>query len=147
MTRIIITDVTKMSPELRAAWRRRWPRFTPAEMACHCCGRAEIDSKFMDCLQALRDACGFPLIVTSGYRCPAHNMKIAHTGAAGPHTTGHAVDIKIYGSRARALLSAISGIGFTGVGLKQSGPYTSRFIHLDDLSAACTRPRPWAWTY
>lgn len=45
------------------------------EAACPCCGELPND-RLLDRLQALRDACGFPLPFTSIYRCPIHNKTI-----------------------------------------------------------------------
>ncbi len=125
-----------------------WPNFTPQEFYSRGDDPAIlIVPEFMDRLQSLRNYLGFPLIITSGYRTPAYNMAVASTGKDGPHTTGRAVDISIYGDRALALVMRAAKIGFTGVGFKQHGQLNQRFIHLDDLPEAPGRPRPWIWTY
>ena len=50
----------------------------------------------MDALQALRDVIGKPVVVTSGYRCPAHNKTIG--GAPNSlHLSGMAADVKVEG--------------------------------------------------
>lgn len=125
----------------------RWPNFSEVEMRCRCgCGRCDMDVIFMDRLQALREAFGTPLPVTSGFRCPYHNAEVSTTGANGPHTTGRAADIRIARGGAFRLLGLVTKQGgFSGIGLKQHGD--SRFIHLDDLSAAPGRPRPTIWSY
>lgn len=87
----------------------------------------------------MREALGFPLIVTSGYRCPDYNDKIASTGRNGPHTTGLAVDIAVSYHRARALLSEAPQ-RFSGFGAKQHAEAAGRFVHLDLLE-------PRFWTY
>ena len=74
--------------------------FSQAEFACHCCGACEMQPEFMGALQALRDALGFAMPVSSGYRCPAHNCAVSSTGEDGPHTTGLAADIAIAGADA-----------------------------------------------
>jgi len=128
---------------------RRWPNFTPKEMAERSEGWEDgvtpmwIDEIFMDSLQALRDKFG-PLPISSGYRSPDYNNRISSTGRDGPHTKGRAADILLYGKDAFGLLAAIGPYGFTGVGIKQTGPYKSRFVHLDNLPGP---NRPWVWSY
>ena len=122
-----------------------WRWFRPEEFTCKCgCQKNLMDPKFVEKLDGLRDRLGFPLVVNSGYRCPDYNAKISRTGRDGPHTTGRAVDIKVYGSRAFLLVDDAMLAGLTGVGLKQHGPHEERFVHLDDLTNGT---RPWVWTY
>ena len=104
-----------------------------------------MDELFMDCLDALREAVGFPLHVNSGYRCPEHNTKVSSTGLDGPHTTGQAADIGIDRGRAYELVVRLKEFEFTGVGLNQKG--SSRYIHLDTLGRTNHRLRPTIWTY
>jgi len=124
-----------------------WPNFSPAELACKGSGRLVIAPAFMDRLQRLRDAFGEPLRVSSGYRSPAYNARVSSTGADGPHTSGRAVDIAIAGADAFWLLGLALEHGFTGIGVRQSGPWDGRFLHLDDLEEAPGRPRPRLWSY
>jgi uncharacterized protein YcbK (DUF882 family) len=119
--------------------------FTEAEFACKHCGEQKMDTAFLLDLAALRRECGFPFVVSSGYRCPVHNANVSTTGANGPHTTGRAVDIAVSGTRAMSLLRAAIGGGFTGIGVQQKG--AGRFIHLDNLPQAAGRVRPAIWSY
>lgn len=123
----------------------RWPNFSEDELACKGDGTLSMNCAFMDRLQALRDAYGKPMIVTSGYRSPEYNATISKTGTDGPHTTGRAVDIAIRGREAYVLLSLAIELGFTGIGVSQKGE--ARFLHLDDLTAEEGFPRPWIWSY
>lgn len=87
--------------------------------------------KFMDALQALRDRCAFPFIVTSAFRCPSHNASVG--GSSGSlHLTGMAADIRIFGDQLGMLLQVL-GPEFHGIGLYQAldKPMESRHIHLD----------------
>ena len=68
--------------------------FTVEELACPCCAVALMGTEFMDKLQILRTHCGFPFVVTSGYRCKGHNEEVS-PNSQGDHTTGLAVDIQI----------------------------------------------------
>jgi uncharacterized protein YcbK (DUF882 family) len=71
--------------------------FTRRELACKCGCRVPtgVDrnlAQLAQALQRLRDLAGSPLIVTSGYRCPAHNARVG--GARGSqHVFGIAADI------------------------------------------------------
>ena len=103
-----------------------------------------MDEDFLKKLDALRDKCGFPFVITSGYRCPKHNQAVSNTGPTGPHTTGEAADIACSHDKAYMVVRYATELGFIGVGVAQKG--TSRFIHLDTLTAP-EFPRPNVWTY
>ena len=66
-------------------------------------------------LNQLRHEVNHPIIINSGYRCKAHNIRI---GATQTHATGQAVDISIRGKKAHKLLTKALEIGFTGVGIQ-----------------------------
>jgi zinc D-Ala-D-Ala carboxypeptidase len=120
--------------------------FKLEEFACRCgCGQNNMDPEFLERVDLLRGELGFPLIVSSGFRCRNHNQNVSNTGTEGPHTTGQAADFLVVGDRALELIIAALRLGFTGIGVSQKGP--SRFIHLDDLPALLDRPRPWLWSY
>ena len=108
-----------------------------------------MDEAFVFALDDLRALTGFPLAVSSGYRCPTHNDNVSSTGRTGPHTTGCAADFLVYGAQAAALLSRLPEVGITGTGLSQASStlHKDRFVHVDTLDEAPGRPRPWVWTY
>ena len=123
-----------------------WQYFDRDEFACRCgCGRNEIQNRLVDLLDGLRDRVGFPLLVTSGYRCPAENNRISTTGLMGPHTTGLAADLGVSRHRAHDVLRVAFPLGFTGIGVKQKGG--GRFVHLDLLTEPDHAPRPTVWSY
>lgn len=124
-----------------------WPaqNFTPERLACSHCGEIKMHIPTLIRLQNVRDITG-PLIVNSGYRCPEYNNAISSTGLNGPHTTGQAFDLKVSGDITHVILAAIQQ-GFTGIGLKQHGGYSGRFMHVDTLEPLPNRPRPHWWTY
>ena len=121
--------------------------FSAEELVCPCCNRMRMAKGFLEKLEFIRQNSGFPFPVTSGYRCSAHNTEVSTTGMGGPHTTGHAVDIAIYGSEALHVIDWAIKMGMIGIGLKQHGPHAGRFIHIDDLEQPAHTPRPWIWTY
>lgn len=123
-----------------------WRHFKLEEFACRCgCGANLMDFVFVDELDELRHRLGFPLVITSGYRCPAYNAKVSSTGSTGPHTTGRAADISISHARAYELLQTALLMKFTGIGVQQKGG--GRFLHLDNLPNAPGQPRPTLWSY
>lgn len=52
------------------------PHFVEAELACRCCGKLQINPELVTKLEALRQLVGKPVLVNSGYRCPAHNRAV-----------------------------------------------------------------------
>lgn len=55
--------------------------------------RANLEALVVNCLDPVRTIYGKPIIVTSGYRCPALNAAVGGV-ANSQHTTGNAADIK-----------------------------------------------------
>lgn len=123
---------------------KHFPRY---ELVCKCgCDQALMSEHFMWRLEAIRKEFGKPMRLTSAYRCPDYNDRIARSGRDGPHTTGRAIDVAVAASRAVALQKVALAYGMTGFGVRQHGAYKSRFLHLDDLPKAPGRPRPHIWT-
>lgn len=118
--------------------------FAVDEFRCRCCGLALMDETFLTALDHIRSTVDQPLIVTSGYRCPDYNDRVAQTGRTGPHTTGRAVDLLISGSLAFKVIDLAIGYGITGIGVQQHGPHEKRYVHLDNLLGPT---RPWVWSY
>ena len=121
----------------------RWPSFSHKEMRCSHCGECEVDPQMMDELQEVRDTVGFPLKITSGYRCPQHPVEAAKE-APGSHTYGKAVDIAVDRGKAFAVLQAAL-VAFTGIGIKQHGG--GRFLHLDTMENGGRWFRKTIWSY
>jgi uncharacterized protein YcbK (DUF882 family) len=120
-----------------AKWGR-YANFSKEEFDCQETGENEMQHAFMVKLQTLRDVFGNPMVVSSGYRSPAHSIE-ARKAAPGTHTQGIAVDIAIDREDAVKLLRLALSMGFTGIGIQQKG--SGRFIHLD------TRNQPTIWSY
>lgn len=131
-----------------------WENFTYEEFACRCgtCASENRMAEFViDNLQELRTACGFPFVITSGYRCADHPIE-AVKDEPGPHNTGLAVDIALTHKEALAVLSAalltnaqVDMWIWQGFGLNQKGG--ERFVHLDQCEESGRRVRPHIWTY
>ena len=121
--------------------------FADHELVSPDTGQHSMDADFMAQIEELRTEYGKAMILTSAYRTPEHNAQVSSTGANGPHTTGRAVDVLVSGADAFDLIELAIEIGFTGIGIKQSGPHNKRFVHIDNLTEADGYPRPRVWTY
>lgn len=117
--------------------------FSEKELACQHCGGYVFDEDFLALLNRIRNDCGFPLPVSSGYRCIHHPIEVAKD-EPGAHATGKAVDLQVSGWKAHRLLEVALAHGVKRVGINQSGPHSKRFIHLD---AADGFPSPVVWSY
>lgn len=111
-------------------------KFSAKEFDCKCnnCKDTYIDSDLIQKLDNLREAVNSPIIVTSGYRCPAHNIAIGGAQNSS-HTSGMAADIvakdmdKLY-NEACDIFEAV------GDGRKKG------FVHVDTRTGKKRR-----WTY
>jgi len=126
----------------------KWPHVNPrTEWACKGDGTLLVAPDFLDRFEALRATYARPLVITSGYRSPEYNLRVAHTGADGPHTTGHAADVAIATSHEAYRLAELAfRYGFQGIGVSQRAGQP-RFVHLDDLPGDDNTPRPGLWSY
>lgn len=116
--------------------------FTHKELACHCCDRQEFNPDTRAKFNALREDVGFPMNMSSGFRCPQYNTEMGYTQT---HATGQAGDIECSHKQAFEIVKKAFKHGFTGIGIKQKG--SKRFVHLDDLTQLSGRPRPHIWSY
>lgn len=120
------------------------PSFTVKELVSSggtAADRARIDPRLVTCLQAIRDAAGKPVTITSGYRSWARNVQVYARRGKQPtlsrHCSGQAADIKVPGMTgleiARLAISVCGERIGVGVG--------ADFAHVDVRG---TRAR---WTY
>ena len=118
--------------------------FTQAELSCKCgCETYKFDKDFLVILNSIREVCGFPLPVSSGYRCQNHPIE-RNKEHPGEHTQGLAVDIKVSGWKAYDLLKIALDHDIRRIGISQSGDRDRRFIH---LGASQSMPSPVIWSY
>ena len=99
--------------------------FEISEFDCSETGENGMQPKFIHWLDHIRDTCGFPFVINSGYRSPLHSKEIIKA-APGHHTRGIAADIAVSGGAQRYLIvkhAMESGAG--GIGVAKS------FVHLD----------------
>ena len=87
-------------------------------------------------LDDLRHKCGFPFVVTSGFRSKDHSIEKTKK-VGGRHTRGDAADIQVTnGLQRMAIVSKALEHGFKGIGVAKS------FVHLDTRDS-----EPVMWTY
>ena len=95
------------------------------EFDCQETGENEMKEEFIHKLDQLRNACGFPFKITSGYRSPNHSIE-KRKAKAGTHAQGIACDIAVSGGAQRyKIVSEAMSLGFTGIGVAKT------FIHVD----------------
>lgn len=110
--------------------------FSVSDFDCQETGENRMDVTFLRRLDDLREACGFPFIVQSGYRSVLHSVE-AKKEKPGTHTKGIAADIRVTGGAQRRLLvQKALEMGFTGVGVAKS------FVHVD-----IRKTTPVLWCY
>jgi len=110
--------------------------FTRDEFKCHETGENEIKPDFIETLDQLREDCGFPFVISSGYRSPKHPLE-AVKKTPGTHTQGIAADIAVSGGvQRRVLVEKALELGFNGIGVAKT------FVHVDIRTTT-----PVIWTY
>ena len=115
--------------------------FHSDEFLCQHCGKDGIDLDFARTIDKLRFECGFPLLISSGYRCAEHPIE-KRKSKPGAHATGFAVDLAVTGGQALTVLQKSIEMGFQRIGVAQKGK--SRFIHVDMAEGF---PAPALWSY
>ena len=84
------------------------------------------------------------MIITSGYRHPAHNVAIGGSRYSA-HIKGRAVDVQVVGKDALRLVQRLAlecGTDRHWCGSK--GPHNKRFFIHDDLKNSQESPRPYS---
>jgi len=111
--------------------------FKREEFDCQVSGTNNMEQEFLQKLDELRAYCGFPFVITSGYRHPTLHPIERKKDVPGTHAQGIAADIKITNAADRfTLVNNAVKLGFTGIGV------ASDFIHVDTRGTT-----PGMWTY
>jgi len=99
--------------------------FTRDEFACRCgCQRNEIPDEFIHDMDDLRQACGFPLVITSGWRCEKHPDEVAKD-EPGEHNRA-AADVRAHnGHQLYVIQEQAYALGFHGIAAGEG------FVHVD----------------
>jgi uncharacterized protein YcbK (DUF882 family) len=116
--------------------------FKAYEFDCPCdyCKETPIDDELVLRLQELRELLGFPIKITSGYRCERYQNELKARGyetakGISQHQLGKAADIKTGHHTGKELEAAARKVGFLAVGVGKE------FIHVD------LRPEHHSWAY
>jgi len=88
------------------------PHFQSSEFSCKCCGETKINIELILALEKLRVLVNRPIIITSGYRCPQHNVEVGGAKYS-QHVLGNAVDIKVTGVSPTKVAHMAKQCGFT----------------------------------
>tara|TARA_R110002167_G_scaffold76209_2_gene212394 strand:+ start:476 stop:832 length:357 start_codon:yes stop_codon:yes gene_type:complete len=114
--------------------------FKLEDFNCQETGENEMSRDFIHKLDELREACGFPFIITSGYRSPSHSLE-KRKEKAGKHAEGIAADIRTSNGNERyKIVAEAIKMGFTGIGIAGS------FIHVDSRVCGADKA-PVMWCY
>ena len=110
--------------------------FTRKEFNCQETGENDMEESFIHALDILREKCGFPFSITSGFRSVTHSLEI-NKDQPGQHTKGIAADIAVANGNQRFLIMKhATDLGFSGVGIANG------FVHVDTRTTV-----PVAWVY
>ena len=100
--------------------------FSKTEFDCQVTGENDMDPDFLEKLDALRLACGFAFMISSGYRHPTLHPIEAAKKVPGTHAQGIAADILVKNANQRyCIVEKATALGFKGVGVHKS------FVHVD----------------
>jgi len=99
--------------------------FQPKEFDCRCgCGSNLMSPAFLLLIDEARHRAGVPFVISSGYRCEAHNHAIG--SITDNHPKGLAADIKCLAGPTRLkIVKALLDVGFRRLGVYK------HFIHAD----------------
>lgn len=109
--------------------------FTRDEFMCRCgCRRNEIPDSFIHDMDDLREACGFPLVINSGWRCENHPKEKVKE-QPGQHNKA-AADVRIHNGYQRYVVQEKAfKLGFKGIAAAKG------FVHVD------SRDTKTSWVY
>lgn len=112
--------------------------FKLSDFDCKHTGRNEMNHDFLAKLDQLRHACGFPFIITSGYRDKTHPVEARKAKpGTGTHAQGIAADIRVSdGAQAYIIMREAFKMGFTGIARGAT------FVHVD-----MRKTTPVNWVY
>ena len=115
--------------------------FSKAEFSCQYTGENKIEDSLLLKIDELRERCGFPFIITSGYRSLAHPIERAKKTNTGTHAQGIAADIRVRdGVQRFKIVEEAIKMGFTGIGV------ATDFVHVD-IRSLDTNESPVMWCY
>lgn len=134
-------DVTVLIPPTDEVFPTTWKYFKSSEFTNseHTHTVAELKVELVNLLDQMRGDCGFPFIITSGFRTVAENNKYKSAVTDSAHLTGEAVDIYCEDSAKRQKINDMARkYGINRIGIAKN------FIHLD---ISKTLPQNVTWIY
>lgn len=85
------SSINTLLKELRV----RYFKLEDFRCRCGCTNPNEVPTELCELVDAIREELGYPILITSGYRCFKHNAKVG--GALKSiHLTGQAADLVVY---------------------------------------------------
>ena len=110
--------------------------FRLEEFNCTHTNLNKMDHDFIHRLDLLRERCGFPFTITSGYRDATHPAEL-RKAQPGTHNQGIAADIAVSNGFERMnIVHEALKLNFAGIGVAKG------FVHIDDRKTT-----PVMWTY
>ena len=130
---------------------RRYPRgedralslhFRLSEYECRCgqCSETRVDLEHVERLEILRRELGRPVVITSAYRCPAHNQVVGGHRTS-EHMEGTATDVVVRGVEPDRVALTADRLSFPGLGRYDT------FTHVDSRDLAYRDGRPARWDH
>ena len=102
-----------------------YPNFSKEEFDCKFTGENDMQSEFMEKLQAIRIDFGKGMTITSGFRSKKHPIEAKKLHSRGEHTTGNCADVFCNtGSDRFKLIQLALKHGITRIGVAKN------FLHL-----------------
>ena len=99
--------------------------FKLSDFDCQETGENEMDEGFIQKLDHLREVCGFPFHITSGYRSP-NDRREDEKEVGGTQARGIGADMYVDGGRQRMqIVRHACAMGFVGIGVAKA------FVHVD----------------
>lgn len=108
------------------------PHFRESEFRCSCCGRAHVKFALVEALLHLRAVLDKPIIINSGFRCPAHNTAVGGARDS-QHLIGAAADIRASVTPEQLALEAAKVKRFDagGIGVYPKTSTRRGWVHVD----------------
>lgn len=103
--------------------------FDMSEFACKHCGQLPpngMNPVLLERLDNLREMYGYPIYISSAYRCPTHNAEVGGVSNS-QHVLGNAADIYVDGDYQSFYDLVLNSQLFDGVGYYPD----SQFVHVD----------------
>ena len=99
--------------------------FRLREFECPCCHCVRLSPPLLFRLEVLRAIWGRPILITSGYRCPEHNVRVKGSPRS-LHMLGRAADVVVPFGEQEAVIRMAEKANFSSI-----LPYGRRnFLHL-----------------